>query len=166
MGIHQLHRTQVIEASLYDCWGFFSNPGNLSRITPANLHLELIHELPPVMYAGLFIEYRVRPFRGVKFTWLTEITRVEEGRYFIDEQRLGPYRLWHHEHHFRALDDHRTEMRDSIWYMLPFSPWSEFAHSWLVRPRLKQIFDYRERVTTEIFTALRKGESSIAPPVL
>jgi ligand-binding SRPBCC domain-containing protein len=162
--LHHIRRTQVIEASLYDCWGFFANPSNLARITPPDLKLQLTQELPPVMYAGQFIESRVRPFPSLNFTWLTEITQIEEGRYFVDEQRLGPYRLWHHEHHFQALDENRTEMRDMIWYALSFSPFSELAQP-LIRSRLNQIFDYRERITTEIFSALRKGESSIAPIV-
>lgn len=85
--------------------------------------------------------------------WLTEITHVDRPRGFVDEQRVGPYRIWHHEHHFRALADGRTEMRDIVHYVLPFSPFSEIVHPWLVAPQLQRIFDFREKAVREIFGA-------------
>jgi len=159
--IHQLHRSQIIHASLPECWAFFSNPANLTRITPPDLDFRVLRELPPAIYAGLLIEYHVRPLFGIQLTWLTEITHVEGHRYFIDEQRVGPYRLWHHEHHFQAVGQTQTEMRDLVYYALPFSPWSELCH-FVVKPRLQQIFDYREKVVNEVFTVPPRAASASA----
>jgi ligand-binding SRPBCC domain-containing protein len=133
------------------CWDFFSNPANLAQLTPPALDFRVLTDTPKKMHPGLMIEYRVRPILGIPMTWLTEITHVDEGRRFIDEQRIGPYRVWHHEHHFRDLDDSNTEMRDMVHYVLPLSPISELFHSWLVKPELEKIFDYRERRTRELF---------------
>lgn len=151
MVIHTLQRNQIVNAPLAECWSFFSNPRNLVRITPPALGIEVITGTGDRVYAGLLIQYRVRPLFGIPMNWLTEITHVDEGRRFVDEQRVGPYRMWHHEHNFRELDGGRTEMQDTVNYVQPFSPLSEVFHSWLVEPKLREIFDYRERETTAIF---------------
>lgn len=130
---------------------FFSNPANLAQLTPPSLDFTVLTEAPEKMYSGLMIEYRVRPIWGIQMAWLTEITHVDEGRRFVDEQRIGPYRVWHHEHHFRSIEDSVTEMRDVVHYVLPLSPFSELIHSWLVEPQLQKIFEYRERKTRELF---------------
>ena len=91
MGIHVLRKTQVIKSTVAAAWDFFSNPGNLAKITPKELDFVVITELPARVYPGLMIEYRVRPLFGIPARWLTEITHVEEGRFFVDEQRVGPY---------------------------------------------------------------------------
>lgn len=152
MPIHVLRHIQEIPAPVGDCWVFFSDPRNLSRITPPSLDFRVLSELPSSVHAGLMIEYRVRPLLGIPVTWLTEITHVEHGRMFVDEQRVGPYRIWHHQHHFREIESGRTEVRDVIHYVLPWSPFSEIVHPWLVEPQLRTIFEYRERAITEIFT--------------
>lgn len=158
MIIHTLQRTKIVNAPLAECWNFFSNPRNLVRITPPALDIEVITDTGDRVHAGLLIQYRVRPLFGIPMTWLTEITYVDEGRRFVDEQRVGPYRLWHHEHRFRELDPGRTEMQDTVHYVLPFSPLSEVFHRWLVEPELRKIFDYRERETTAIFGGTRGVE--------
>lgn len=153
MAIHRINRTQIIPAPLAQCWSFFSNPGNLAQLTPPSLDFIVLTEAPEKMVPGLMIEYRVRPIWGIQMAWLTEITHVDEGRRFVDEQRIGPYRMWHHEHHFRELNENATEMRDVVHYVLPFSPFSELVHPWLVEPELQRIFEYRERKTRELFGA-------------
>jgi ligand-binding SRPBCC domain-containing protein len=153
MPIHVVDSTQIVSASLADCWRFFSDPRNLARITPPALRIEILGDLPKAIYAGLLIQYRVRPLLGIPTTWLTEITHVEERVFFVDQQALGPYRLWHHEHRFRALDDRSTEMRDIIHYVLPYGWLGEIAHPWLVAPQLRRIFEFRERTVKEIFKA-------------
>jgi ligand-binding SRPBCC domain-containing protein len=157
MAIHTIQRTQIVRSPLRDCWLFFSNPQNLARLTPPALDFQVLSDVPEEIYPGLMIQYRVRPLFGLPLIWLTEISHVEPERSFVDEQRLGPYRLWHHEHHFRGLDEYHTEMRDRVHYILPFAPFSEFMHPWLVKPKLEQIFDYRERETQQIFNASPKG---------
>ena len=151
--IHRFRATQIVPASLETCWTFFSDPGNLARLTPPALDLQIVSDLPSEMHVGLMIEYRVRPLFGLGMRWLTEITHVERSHCFVDEQRVGPYRLWHHEHHFRALDNGRVEMRDVIHYVLPFSPVSDILHPWLVAPELRGIFAYREQAVREYFSA-------------
>jgi ligand-binding SRPBCC domain-containing protein len=151
MVIHTIQRTNLVPAPLAECWSFFSNPRNLERITPPSLDIQVTSEVPDEMYPGLLIEYRVLPLLGFRMTWLTEITHVERQVRFVDEQRVGPYKLWHHEHRFRALDQSRTEMQDTVHYVLPFSPVSEVFHGILVVKQLRRIFDYREQVIGGLF---------------
>lgn len=152
VSVHTLRKKQVIRAALPKAWAFFSNPRNLSRITPPSLGFEVLtKDLPDQIYAGLMIAYRVRPLWGIPVTWLTEITVVEEGRRFIDEQRVGPYAVWHHEHWFRDLGGGRIEIEDLVTYVLPFAPLAELAHALLVQPQLAQIFAFREKALVEIW---------------
>ena len=143
MIIHRLDHTQFVPASPADCWDFFSNPSNLEKITPPSLAFEVRSAVPPRIYAGLMIEYRVTPLFGIRLPWLTEITHVEDGKYFVDEQRMGPYAIWHHEHFFTPGPDGGTTMRDLVHYRLPLSPFSEVIHPVLVAPQLAEIFAFR-----------------------
>lgn len=152
MAVHTLHTKQVIRATLEEAWRFFSNPRNLAKITPPKLGFEILTpDLPEKMCAGMMIAYRVRPLLGIPMTWLSEITLVEEGRRFIDEQRVGPYTVWHHEHAFHDLGDGRIEMEDRATYVLPFAPLGDLAHSILVKPELTRIFAFREQAVRELF---------------
>jgi ligand-binding SRPBCC domain-containing protein len=151
MSIHRLEHTQIIPAGLETCWTFFSDPRNLSKITPAELDFKILTELPPQMHAGLKIEYRVRPLLGIPMRWVSEITEVEHLRSFADEQLKGPYRTWCHRHEFRALDADHTEMRDLIDYSLWLGPLGDLAHLLVVRRQLKHIFDYRTAAVEKIF---------------
>lgn len=151
MAIHTLVSRQVIQATREEAWSFFSNPKNLQRITPPEIGFEILSDLPDRMYAGMMIEYRVRPLFGIPLKWLSEITQVKEGELFIDEQRVGPYALWHHEHHFIDLGNGELEMLDRITYTLPLSPFSEIVHPFLVKPQLDRIFAHREKVVAELF---------------
>ncbi len=144
MPIYTLQHSQVVEASCDRCWAFFSDPRNLAKITPPDLGFEIVSDLPQSIRPGLMIQYRVRPLLGIPVTWLTEITHVVPGHSFVDEQRVGPYRIWHHEHTFVPLDDGRTECTDLVHYVPPFGPLGGLLHPWLIRPRLEAIFRYRE----------------------
>lgn len=151
MATHLLERSQIVHSTLDQCWAFFSDPRNLAEITPRSLSFEVLSDLPARIHAGLMIEYRVRPLLGLPMRWLTEITHVQEPAYFVDEQRAGPYRLWHHEHFFTELPGGKVEIRDRVHYQLPFTPLSEFVHPLLVAPELEKIFSYREKVVAERF---------------
>lgn len=152
MPIHTLESRQVIPVALDTAWEFFSNPRNLERITPPDLGFKITTlDLPPRIHAGMMIQYQVNALPGIPMTWLTEITHVREGEYFVDEQRVGPYALWHHEHHFADLGNGRVEMRDRVTYRLPLQPLGELAHAWLVQPRLKRIFEYRQLRVSAMF---------------
>ena len=151
MAIHVLRRTQLVNAPLAECWEFFSNPRNLALLTPPGLDFEMPGELPATVYPGLMIELRVRPLFGIPATWLTEITHVEPATRFVDEQRVGPFALWHHEHRFTALADGRTEICDVVHYVLPFGWLGNLAHPLLVAPKLQMTFAFRERAVAERF---------------
>ena len=103
------------------------------------------------MYAGQLIEYRVSPVLGIPMYWMTEITHVVEGKYFIDEQRFGPYALWHHQHHFREVEG-GVEMTDIVHYKIHLGLLGWIADRLFVRQKLEQIFDYRYRKVAELFS--------------
>ncbi len=152
MAVHTLHTKQIIRATREQAWAFFSNPRNLAKITPPKMGFEIMTpDLPEKVYAGMMITYRVRPLLGIPMTWLSEITLVEEGVRFIDEQRVGPYAVWHHEHAFHELGDGRIEMEDRATYVLPLGPLGDLVHPWLVKPQLERIFAHREKAVRELF---------------
>lgn len=149
--IHLLQKRQIVPVDVLTCWKFFSNPHNLAKITPPDLGFQVLSELPDEIHEGMMIEYRVRPLLGIPMTWLTEITHVRGPNYFVDEQRVGPYALWHHEHEFVETGDGQTALIDRIHYVLPFSPLSEIVHPLLVAPQLKAIFDHRVQAVEKLF---------------
>ena len=149
--VHVLHATQIIHATIERAWDFFSDPRNLAKITPPKLDFTILAELPERIYPGMMIEYRVRPLLGIPVRWLTEITHVEPGRFFVDEQRIGPYQVWHHEHHFKPLDRGRVEITDRVTYVLPFGPLGDLIHPFLVQPQLRKIFAFREAAVNGLF---------------
>ena len=96
---------QQLPISLEEAWIFFSNPANLKEITPADMGFQIVSKYHGTdMYAGQVIEYKVRPLFRIPIYWMTEITHVEDKKYFVDEQRFGPYSLWHHQHHFKEIE--------------------------------------------------------------
>ncbi|HEX3818532.1 MAG TPA: SRPBCC family protein [Chthoniobacterales bacterium] len=143
MPIYQLERRQVVSLGVEECWRFFSDPRNLEKITPPALNFTVKRKLPPEVYPGLMIEYTVSPLLGIPLIWLTEIVHVDAPHRFVDEQRRGPYRLWHHEHTFRALPDGGTEVHDLVTYVPPLGPFGALLNRLIVRPQLERIFDYR-----------------------
>jgi len=148
--IHYLHREQVIPAPLERVWDYFANPSNLNELTPPDMKFEIIAGGDDRMYAGQMIEYRVEFVHGLRSLWLTEIAHVEEGRYFVDEQRVGPYRFWHHEHHFELLEA-GVRMTDKVTYAAPFGMLGDIVTALWIRRRLDEIFDYRYRKVVELF---------------
>jgi len=149
--IHVLETSQIIYARIGRAWDFFSDPRNLAKITPPELDFTILNVLPERVYQGMMIEYRVRPLLGIPVRWVTEITHVDPEKLFVDEQRIGPYRIWHHEHHFKELDSGRVEMKDRVTYVLPFGPLGNLVHPILVKPQLAKIFAFREKAVAELF---------------
>lgn len=148
--MYQLKRTQFIKTDIEQAWDFFSSPKNLQVITPPYLGFEIKSELPEKMYPGLFISYKVSPLLGIKLNWTTEITHVQEPYFFVDEQRVGPYRIWHHEHHF-VQKNGGIEMTDIVSYQLPFGWLGKLFHPIIVAPKLNEIFSFRFKKVEEIF---------------
>ncbi len=148
--INHLYRSQTVDAPLQSVWEFFSNPANLDALTPPELGFRIIS--PPVnkMYPGQLIEYRIRFLPGLWSRWLTEIAHVEEGRYFVDEQRLGPYKFWYHEHHFIEMAT-GIEITDRVTYDVGFGIAGWLAEKLWVRRKLNRIFDYRRHMVENAF---------------
>lgn len=148
--IHQFTQKQTIPAPIDVVWDYFATPRNLNQMTPPQMNFEIIQGGEDAMYAGQMIEYTVELMKGIKTRWLTEITHVEPGSFFIDEQRIGPYRLWHHEHHFRSVQD-GVKMTDKITYALPFGPIGNLVHALWVKGQLEKIFNFRFHKVGELF---------------
>lgn len=141
---------QFVPASLDVVWDFFSSPANLSRITPPEMGFIITSPEQTEMYPGMFITYKVSPAPGIKLNWVTEITQISTGKFFIDEQRRGPYRIWHHEHHFKRVEG-GVEMRDILYYAVPLGFIGKLANLIFVRNKVKQIFSFREKRISELF---------------
>jgi len=148
--LHCLTQTQNLPLSLDQAWEFFSNPANLSRITPGWLAFTLTCASPAPMYAGQILTYTIRPIPMVRLRWVTEVTHVQKPIFFVDEQRIGPYRFWHHQHHFQETDC-GLRMTDQVHYALPFGPLGDLVHAMWVKKRLRSIFSYRRVVLSEFF---------------
>ena len=149
--VYSIKTIQQLPMSLNDAWSFFSNPGNLKELTPDNLGFNIISKHHgKMMYAGQIIEYKVSPVLNIPIYWMTEITHVVDKKYFIDEQRFGPYELWHHQHHFKEIDG-GVEMTDIVHYKLPFWFLGDIANSLFVKAQLKEIFDYRYQKAEKLF---------------
>ena len=146
----RLECRQTLPLSREEAWAFFSRPDNLARITPPDLDFAVTSELPARMYAGMIVSYRIAPFGGVRVPWVTEITHVREPEFFVDEQRSGPYRFWHHQHHFRELAG-GVEMTDLVHYRLPCGPFGDLFAGRAVERRIAAIFAYRRQVLEELF---------------
>jgi ligand-binding SRPBCC domain-containing protein len=150
--IYQKKWESTVPAPLDQVWDFFSRPDNLARITPEKMGFEMLTDLDGrQMYPGMFVKHRVRPIAGIPLLWTSEITHIREGQYFIDEQRSGPYALWHHEHHFEADGTQATIMKDILHYAMPFGVVGRIAHILFVERMIAQIFSHRETVIHDLF---------------
>ena len=162
MAAHSIKTIQKIPVSLDKAWNFFSNPANLQAITPDNMGFKVISKHQgDKMYAGQIIEYKVKPLLGIPIYWMTEITQVNDKEYFIDEQRFGPYTLWHHQHHFKAIEG-GVEMMDIVHYKNPLWVFGKLANALFVRKQLKGIFEYRFKKVEELFGAWPGGQDARA----
>ncbi len=150
MKVYTLHTTQKIPISSETAWNFLSNPENLKIITPDYMGFEILAGGGRKMYPGQIIQYLVSPVAGIKTKWITEITHVKEGEYFVDEQRFGPYKMWHHKHFINSIEG-GVEMEDIVDYKLPFGKLGQLSHPFLVKPKLEEIFEYRRKKLIELF---------------
>ncbi len=145
-----LDRTQVLPITLETAWNFFSNPANLAKITPPAMDFCITSPPQSGIYAGQIITYTIRPFSRVTVNWTTEITHVDRPNFFVDEQRFGPYRFWHHQHRFREVKG-GVEMSDLVHYLLSHDQLAGLINRLFVAPRLRRIFDFRSRALAELF---------------
>jgi len=148
--MHQFIRKQFVKTDLQTCWDFFSSPANLKRITSSYMGFDVKTDVPSQMYEGLIIAYTVKPLLGIPVEWVTEITHVKDKTFFVDEQRKGPYTMWHHEHHFKEVEG-GVEMTDIVSYIIPLGFIGKLVHPFLVKPKLEEIFAYRYKIVEEVF---------------
>lgn len=143
--------TITIPRPLPEVWEFFSRPENLEKMTPSHLSFKILSPIKGVeMYPGMIIQYKVSPLLGIPMNWMTEITQIRHHEFFIDDQRAGPYAIWHHQHHFKAIEG-GTEMTDILHYQVPFGPIGSIANWLFVERMVEQIFVHREEAVREMF---------------
>jgi ligand-binding SRPBCC domain-containing protein len=152
MKIYKIETVQHLNTSIEECWAFFSSPRNLQKITPEDMGFQITDYDGKSVYAGQVIQYKVSPLLGLKLSWMTVITSVKENQYFIDEQRFGPYALWHHKHFFEPTDN-GVKMTDVVHYALPLGFLGRIMNTLVVKNKLKEIFDYRVVKVDEIFNS-------------
>ena len=150
MKIFKIHTKQKLPITIEEGWGFLSNPKNLSCITPNYMKFKITDCDFKPLYQGQIIQYTVRPLLNIPLKWVTEITHVVNENYFVDEQRFGPYSLWHHKHFLREIDG-GIEMEDIIHYKIPLGFIGEFLNFLFIKNQLKEIFEYRKNKLIEIF---------------
>jgi ligand-binding SRPBCC domain-containing protein len=152
MKTFHLTRRQILPTDPETAWHFFANPSNLRRITPPWMDFRITSRVPARIYPGLIITYRIRPLAGIAVPWVSEITQVEAPTYFVDEQRHGPYRFWHHQHRLRAVGG-GVEKTDQVHYRLPGGLLGIGLHAILIRRKLDEIFRFRYHALQRVFNA-------------
>jgi len=150
MKIYRLETIKNLPISQKEAWNFLSDPRNLKTITPDYMGFEIVSGAASKMYAGQILQYIVTPLLNIPLKWVTEITHIREGEYFVDEQRFGPYSLWHHKHFIKPIKN-GVEMIDIVDYKVPFGILGQLVQPFLVRPKLEEIFEYRKNALDSIF---------------
>lgn len=150
-GIYTLRSEQLLNVSIEKAWEFFSNPKNLENITPAYMGFKITSQLDSKAYPGQIITYKVNILPGISSSWVTEITQVKDQEFFIDEQRFGPYKMWHHEHVFKPLEGNKTLMIDKISYKIPFGILGHLAQKLFIKKQLTTIFEFRTLTLNRLF---------------
>ena len=151
MSFTQIHREQLVKTDINTLWEFMSSPKNLETITPESMMFKITSKnKDEKMYPGMIITYIVSPLLKIKLTWMTEITQVKEKSFFIDEQRLGPYTMWHHQHIFKQTEE-GILMKDIITYIPPFGIIGKIANFLFIKNKVNQIFDYRNKKIDSLF---------------
>ncbi|MDP4600167.1 MAG: SRPBCC family protein [Polaribacter sp.] len=150
MKIYTVHKKQQLPITVDEAWKFLSNPRNLKIITPSYMSFDIISGAEKPMFAGQIIQYLVTPILGIKTKWVSEITHFEEKKYFVDVQLYGPYALWHHKHFINKIEG-GVELEDIIDYKVPLGILGQMVHPFIVKPKLEEIFNYRQQKMIEIF---------------
>ncbi|UMB55067.1 SRPBCC family protein [Lutibacter sp. A64] len=153
--VYTLSSKLQLPISVNVAWEFLSNPANLKTITPDYMSFDILTGADKPMFAGQIIQYVVTPILGIKTNWVTEITHVVDKHYFVDEQRFGPYALWHHKHFIKEIDG-GVEMEDIIDYKVPFGFLGRIVHPFIVKPKLTEIFNYRTKKLINLFGEYNK----------
>jgi len=148
--MRRLEFSQFVPSTMPKVWDFFSSANNLAKITPPSMGFIITSPLPKSMYEGMLIQYKVKPLFGISLNWVTEITQFNTNTYFVDEQRVGPYKIWHHEHHFREVEN-GIEIKDILYYKVPYGFLGNIFDSFFVKQKVNAIFEYRKHKIIELF---------------
>lgn len=157
MKIYNIHKKQKLPISVKEAWDFISDPKNLKKITPEYMGFDIISNNKKEMYSGQIIQYAVTPVFGIKTKWVSEITHLEENKYFVDEQLYGPYAMWHHKHFINEIKG-GVELEDIIDYKVPLGILGQIVNPILVKPKLEEIFNFRQKKLLEIFGEYKYAE--------
>lgn len=149
--IFTLLSRQKAPMSVEQAWEFFSSPENLEKLTPSEMNFQVTSGKPEKAYPGQIITYKVSVVKGIRINWVTEITQVKKNEFFIDEQRFGPYTMWHHEHFFEEIDENNCWVGDKVSYKLPLGFLGKIAHVLFVKKQLTGIFEYRTKQIKALF---------------
>ena len=147
---YQFTSVQYLNSDIKSVWDFASSPKNLKKITPDYMLFNITSDNQEKMYPGMIISYHVAPILGIKLNWVTEITHVVENKIFVDEHRIGPYALWHHQHFFEVEED-RVKMTDIVTYKPPFGYIGRIANTLFIRKQIQAIFQYRKIKMDQLF---------------
>ena len=150
MKLYSIHTKQKLPISLEEAWKFISDPRNLEVITPKSMGFKTLSGDENEMFAGQIIHYKITPLFGISMQWVTEITHVQDRKFFVDEQRFGPYNFWHHKHFLKEIPG-GVEMEDIVHYKVPMGILGRMVHPFLVKPKLEEIFEYRQKKLIELF---------------
>lgn len=152
MKTYVLKAEQKIPISLDEAWDFFSSPVNLAKITPPGMGFLVTSDYAAdaKVYTGMIITYKISPLLGIKMNWMTEITHVADKQYFVDEQRFGPYAMWHHQHHFKEIKG-GVQMNDILHYAIPYGVIGQMVNSVYVGKEVSKIFAFREKAIEQMF---------------
>ena len=150
MKLYSIHTKQKLPISLEEAWKFISDPKNLEVITPKSMGFKTLSGDEKEMFAGQIIHYKITPLFGISMQWVTEITHVQDKKFFVDEQRFGPYNFWHHKHFLKEIPG-GVEMEDIVHYKVPMGIFGQMAHPFLVKPKLDEIFAFRQKKLIELF---------------
>jgi len=152
--VHQITKEQFINANIDKVWSFVSSPHNLKLITPEYMNFVIqSNNLPEKMHPGMIISYKVSPILNIRTNWVTEITHVKKNEFFVDEQRVGPYKIWHHQHHLKTHKN-GVLMTDIISYRLPFGFLGRIINTLFIKRKLESVFNYRFKAIDRIFNNL------------
>lgn len=151
MAFYQFHQEQILNTSIEELWDFISSPQNLKKITPDYMGFDIrLKDLADKIYEGMIISYAVKPIFGIRINWVTEITHVRDKEYFVDEQRVGPYSFWHHQHIITEKGKN-VLMKDIVSYKPPFGLLGSISNKLVIQKKLSEIFGYRTSILEKIF---------------
>ncbi|OWP75592.1 SRPBCC family protein [Flavobacterium oreochromis] len=150
-GIYTLTSKQILPISLEEAWCFFTLPKNLDKITPKEMQFSITNNPGETTYAGQIITYKIGIFPLFKNNWITEITHLHYQKFFVDEQRFGPYAMWHHEHHFESTVEGHVLMTDIVNFKLPMGMLGDLLTGFWVAKKVRFIFESRYLILKKLF---------------